>query len=184
MKDCVLITGNQGKVRELSRLLGVELHGQKVTLPELQATDVRIVAAAKAEAAYAQLHRPVIVDDTGLYLAAWGELPGALVAWFLDTVGCEGILKMLEGWDDRSARVVTALGYCDEHGVQVFDGEVAGSIALLPRGEHGFGYDPIFIPEGTGKTFAELTATEKDAVSMRARAAAKLAAVLKAPASS
>lgn len=174
MKDIVLITGNAGKVAELSRLLGVAVHGQKVPVPELQATDVRLVATAKAQAAYDQLRRPVLVDDTGLYIDAWGELPGALIAWFLDNVGCEGILKMLQGWDDRSARVVTALGYCDEHGVQVFEGEVQGSIATSMRGERGFGYDPIFVPKGMDQTFAELEPSQKDAISMRAKAAAKL----------
>lgn len=174
MQDIVLITGNAGKVAEISRLLGIEVHGQKVPLPELQATDVREVARAKAQAAYDQLKRPVLVDDTGLYITAWGELPGALIAWFLDNVGCDGVLRMLAGWDDRSARVVTALGYCDERGVQVFDGELTGSIAPEVRGENGFGYDPIFIPAGSDKTFAELTGEQKDAISMRALAAAKL----------
>jgi XTP/dITP diphosphohydrolase len=174
MHDITLITGNAGKVAEISRLLGVQVHGQKIPLPELQATDVRKVAREKAQAAYDQLKRPVLVDDTGLYIDVWGELPGALVAWFLDNVGCEGILKMLEGWDNRSARVVTALGYCDENGVQVFDGELKGSIATELRGENGFGYDPIFVPEGGDKTFAELASEQKDAISMRALAAAKL----------
>ena len=176
MQEVTLITGNAGKVKELSRLLGIQLTSQKIPLPEVQSTDVRVVAAAKAEAAYAQLGRPVVVDDTGLYITAWGELPGALIAWFLDNVGCDGILKMMEGWEDRSARVVTALGYCDEHGVHVFDGELAGTIANSSRGDHGFGYDPIFIPAGKQQTFAELTADDKDAISMRAQAAAKFAA--------
>ena len=174
MNDITLITGNVGKIAEISRLLGIEVHSQKVPLPELQATDVREVARAKAQAAYDQLKRPVLVDDTGLYIDAWGELPGALIAWFLDNVGCEGVLKMLQGWDDRSARVVTALGYCDERGVQVFDGELRGSIATELRGENGFGYDPIFVPEGQDQTFAELTSEQKDAISMRALAATKL----------
>ena len=174
MKDIVLMTGNKGKIVEISRLLGIEVHGQKIPLPEIQSTDVREVARAKVQAAYAELGRPVLVDDTGLYVDAWGELPGALIAWFLDNVGCEGVLKMLQGWDDRSAHVVTALGYCDKEGVRIFDGEVKGRIAEQVRGENGFGYDPIFIPNDSSKTFAELTPAEKDAVSMRAIAAAKL----------
>lgn len=174
MQDITLISGNAGKVAEISRLLGIEVHSQKIPLPELQATDVREVARAKAQAAYDQLKRPVLVDDTGLYIDAWGELPGALIAWFLNNVGCEGVLKMLEGWDDRSAHVVTALGYCDDRGVQIFDGELEGTIAPEVRGENGFGYDPIFIPKGMDKTFAELSSEQKDAISMRALATAKL----------
>lgn len=174
MHTLIIASGNQGKIAEFSRLLARDIAGKKLVLPEIQSTDVRKVARAKAEAAYAQLGTPVFVDDTGLYIDAWNQLPGALIAWFLDNVGNEGILKMLEGWKVRSARVVTALGYCDEHGSRVFVGELTGSIADVPRGDNGFGYDPIFIPEGTTKTFAEMTDAEKDAVSMRARAAAAM----------
>ena len=70
----------------------------------------------------------------------------------------------------RNATVTTALGYCDENGVKIFVGKVEGIIADLPRGSNGFGYDSIFIPDGQTKTFAEMTDTEKDIFSMRARA--------------
>lgn len=171
MKEITLITGNVGKAKEFERLLGIEVHNQRIELPEIQATDVTKVAKVKAEAAYSILQKPVFVDDTGLYINAWGELPGALIAWFLDNVGNEGILKMLEGWDNRTAKVVTALGFCDENGSQVFVGELNGLIAETSKGESGFGYDPIFVPENQSKTFAEMTAEEKDAISMRAQAA-------------
>lgn len=174
MNTLSIVSGNQGKITEFTRLLGRNIEGKTLELPEIQSTDVREVAQAKAEAAYAQLGTPVFVDDTGLYINAWNQLPGALIAWFLDNVGNEGIIKMLEGWADRSARVVTALGYCDENGSRVFVGELAGSIAEAPKGENGFGYDPIFIPQNTTKTFAEMTDTEKDAISMRAQAAAAM----------
>lgn len=174
MKEITLITGNAGKAEEFSRLLGTQVLHEKIPLPELQATDVAVVANAKAEAAYLALQRPVFVDDTGLYISAWNNLPGALIAWFLDNVGNDGLIRMLSTWEDRSAKVITALGYCDEMGSRVFTGEVNGVIALEPIGENGFGYDPIFIPDGQHKTFAEMTATEKDAVSMRAIAAATM----------
>lgn len=180
MQDITLITGNEGKVRELSRLLGREIQSRKLELPEIQSADVREVATAKAKAAYAQLQQPVVVDDTGLYITAWGQLPGAFIAWFLDNVGRDGILRMLEGWDDRSARVVTALGYCDEHGAQVFSGELNGTIAEAVKGAQGFGYDAIFIPEGMDRTFAELSPEQKDTISMRAQAVAKLRSALDA----
>lgn len=171
MEQMMLITGNEGKAKEFSRLLGINVSYQKISLPEIQHTDVSVVAKAKAEAAYEQLGGPVFVDDTGLYIHAWNNLPGALIAWFLDNVGNEGIISMLASWDDRSAKVVTALGYCDESGSRVFVGEVSGTIAEIPRGENGFGYDSIFIPEGQIKTFAEMNDAEKDANSMRALAA-------------
>lgn len=174
MKEITLITGNPGKAQEFSRLLGIKVHNEKIPVPEIQSTDVSVVARIKAETAYKVLGRPVFVDDTGLYIDAWGQLPGALIAWFIDNVGNEGILKMLDGWESRDAKVVTALGYCDEHGSRVFVGELYGKIASSVRGENGFGYDPIFQPKGYHKTFAEMSNEEKDAISMRALAAQKL----------
>jgi len=171
MEALTLITGNKRKAEEFSRLIGTTVVCKSFQLPEIQDTDVVVVAKAKAEMAYKEIGQPVFVDDTGLYINAWGNLPGALIAWFLDNVGNEGILRMLKAWDDRSARVVTALGYCDKRGAKVFVGTVNGMISDLPKGENGFGYDAIFIPEKQDKTFAEMSSTEKDANSMRAHAA-------------
>ena len=174
MKSVLLITGNAGKAAEFSRLLGVEIHNQKVELPEVQSDDVRTIAEAKARAAFDIVKQPVFVDDTGLYIEAWNGLPGAFIAWFLRCVGNEGILKMLEGWDDRSARAVTALGYCDGQGARVFYGETKGSIAPAMRGTNGLGFDPIFMPNGSDKTYAELESHQKDHTSPRAAAAREL----------
>jgi XTP/dITP diphosphohydrolase len=171
MEKLLLITGNKEKATEFSRLLGVSIIHQKITLPEIQNTSVSTVAKIKAEEAYSLVNRPVFVDDTGLYINAWNNLPGAFIAWFLNNVGNEGILRMLESWDDRSAKVITALGYCDQNGSQVFIGEITGKIANSVKGKNGFGYDPIFIPDGQSKTFAEMNAKEKDSHSMRAIAA-------------
>ena len=98
----------------------------------------------------------------------------------MDTVGNPGLLQMLDGFSERGARVVTALGYCDDAGVQVVVGEVKGHVSLDVRGDNGFGYDPIFVPIGFEKTFAEMSDDEKDRTSMRAIAAAELQRHLKA----
>lgn len=169
-KDITLITGNEGKVREFERLLGVDLNHQKIELPEPQTTDVREVARIKAEKAYELLGKACLVDDTGLTIHAWGKLPGALIRWFLDNVGVEGIIKMLGDESYREATVTTALGYCDDNGVQVFIGEIQGTITDHPRGNNGFGYDAIFVPKGQSKTFAEMSNAQKDMLSMRAMA--------------
>ncbi|WP_427174523.1 RdgB/HAM1 family non-canonical purine NTP pyrophosphatase [Arthrobacter sp. 92] len=174
----VLITGNAGKAAEFSRLLGVQVLAKKINLPEVQGIDVREVAHVKAQAAFNQIGGPVFVDDSGIEFSAWGGLPGALTSWFMDSVGNEGLLRMLQGFDDRTAKVVTALGYCDEQGVRVVSGEVVGLVSESARGDSGFGYDPIFMPHGSHKTFAEMTLPEKDAVSMRAIAASKLSEIL------
>jgi len=173
-----ILTGNQGKVAEFERLLVTGLANIKIDTIEIQDTDVAVVAKKKAEDGFAKLGEACFVDDTGLTIHAWGNLPGALIKWFVDNVGNDGIIAMLEKAESRAATVTTALGYCDEHGSQVFIGELHGTIAHFPRGENGFGYDPIFIPEGHDKTFAEMTGEEKDTVSMRAIAAQKMKAAL------
>ena len=115
-----LITGNAGKAAEYAAMLGIDVTPAKAELTEVQSLDVAVVAARKAADAYAQLGEPVLVDDTGLTVHDWNGLPGALVAWFLDTVGAQGILAMAAGLTDRRATVSTALGYADADGVQVF----------------------------------------------------------------
>lgn len=174
MKSVTLITGNRHKVKEFERMLGLELKAKKIDLPEIQDTDVSVVAKAKAQMAYDQLQRPVVVDDSGIYLHAWGKLPGALVFWFVDIVGVKGILKMLDGWDNRGATAEVAVAYCDKNGPRVFTGTLDGTVAPEPRGLEGFGYDVIFIPTGHTKTRGEMTPEERDPGSPRRAAIEQL----------
>jgi XTP/dITP diphosphohydrolase len=167
LDQITLITGNPGKAAEYADLLGIEVTPAAAELTEVQALDVAQVAARKAADAYAQLGVPVLVDDTGLSIQAWNGLPGALVAWFLDTVGPQGILRMAAGLADRRATVTTALGYADAAGVRVFQGALTGSLALEPRGGSGFGYDAIFVPGRGLRTFAEMTSQQKNQISHR-----------------
>lgn len=165
-----LVTGNEGKAREFADLLGLDVTAVKEELTEVQALDVADVVTRKAEEAYARISAPVLVDDTGLTMHAWNGLPGALVKWFLDTVGTHGILQMAADVHDRAASVSTALGYADATGVRVYTGTVHGQLSTTERGDYGFGYDCIFIPDGSSQTFAEMTAQQKNAISHRRRA--------------
>jgi len=165
-----LITGNDGKAREYAALLGIEVLPVKIPLIEIQSLDVVEVVQTKVSDAWTKLGSPVLVDDTGLTLAAWNGLPGALVSWFLQSVGPQGILDMASAVSDRRATVTTALGYADANGVQVFTGSLEGTLTAEIRGRGGFGYDSIFLPGGFGKTFAEMTGDEKNEMSHRRRA--------------
>lgn len=169
----VFVTGNENKRREAQRILGVELDRAAPEVPEVQSLDVAEVAARKAIAAREALgypRRPVIVEDSGLVVEAWNGLPGALTKWFLKTVGNEGLLAMLSGFEARAARAVCAVAVAEAGGeVRVFCGEVAGEVAPEPRGEGGFGWDPIFVPEWSDLTYAEM-GEKKHADSHRARA--------------
>ena len=171
----VFVTTNEHKRREAQAILGVELEGASFggrDLPEIQALDVAEVAAEKALRAYGSLgapEHPVLVEDSGLVIRAWNGLPGALTKWFVSCVGNEGILRMLCG-QDRSALAVCAVAVAGVDGqVRVFRGEVAGTLAPEPRGASGFGWDPIFIPEGSELTYAQM-GDAKNEDSHRARA--------------
>ena len=170
----IFVTSNENKLREAREILGIELESASLDLPEPQAVSVADVADQKARAARAALNdppHPVLVEDSGLVFEPWNGLPGALTKWFLLSVGNEGLLKMLAPYEDRSARAVCALAVAfPDARAQVFLGEAPGRIAPSPRGDGGFGWDPIFVPETPGgETYAELGARKNDD-SHRARA--------------
>jgi XTP/dITP diphosphohydrolase len=168
----VFVTTNENKRREVERILGIALEKKAPEVPEVQSLGFAEVALHKARAAREALGSPpypVLVEDSGLVVGAWNGLPGALTKWFLSSVGNEGILSMLSG-EDRSARAVCAVAVADAGGdVRVFEGIVAGEIAAEPRGEEGFGWDPIFVPLGGHLTYAEM-GESKHKDSHRARA--------------
>jgi non-canonical purine NTP pyrophosphatase (RdgB/HAM1 family) len=172
-----LITGNLDKWREAQRILGRPLEHVALDLPELQFATTREVAAEKARAAYAQLHRPLIVEDAGLELAALGGFPGPFIKFWEKLGGLTSICRALDG--NRSATAVCVLGFAHEGGVEIVEGRAPGRIAEAPRGTSGFGWDAIFIPDGETRTFGEMTAAEKDARSHRRLAWESLAPRLK-----
>ncbi len=137
---------------------------------EIRSDDVEQIARAAALRAADVFGRPVVVDDTGLFIDALNGFPRAYPAFVLDTIGRRGILRLMEGVEDRTARFVTAVGYSDGTMVKTFVGEMKGVIALEERGTGGFGYDPIFVPEGFDRTYAELSFEEKVSISHRTRA--------------
>jgi non-canonical purine NTP pyrophosphatase (RdgB/HAM1 family) len=137
-----------------------------------------VVARAKVESAWEQLRRPVLVEDSGLEIVAWGGFPGALVKWVEKTAGVEGIVRMLDAFPDRSARAVCAIACFDGEKLWTAGGATGGSIAPGPRGAGGFGWDSVFVPNGSVRTFAEMAPAEKDAVSHRSRAWADLSGKL------
>jgi XTP/dITP diphosphohydrolase len=176
--QALFVTSNPDKAREAAEILGVELKSVALDLPEPQTLDVAEVAAAKAITAREALSdpdHPVLVEDSGLVIEVWNGLPGALTKWFLRSVGSEGLLRMLSAEENRSARAICTVVVADVDGsVRAFVGEVRGSIASEPRGSEGFGWDPIFVPEGYAKTYAELGALKhKDSHRARALKAAR-----------
>lgn len=171
------LTGNKGKLEELQAILG-EVEQLDIDLPEIQEIDPHAIIKAKLEAARAHHKGNFIVEDTSLYLDALNGLPGPLIKWFMKTVGIDGLYTMAAAFGNFGAEAKTLIGYCSEEGeIEFFEGAIRGSI-VRPRGECGFGWDPIFQPEGKDKTFGELPREEKNQFSMRKLAAEKLRAHL------
>lgn len=168
------VTTNKNKLREVNEILGEELESIEIELIEPQALEVEEVVKEKAMDAFMKIGKPVLVEDTGLYFETWNGLPGALIKWFLLSVGNQGILRMMTGEPNRKVIAKTAIGFYDGKEAHVFIGEVAGIIAGKIMGESNFGWDPIFIPAGYKKSFAQMNAEEKNKISMRYIALMKL----------
>jgi XTP/dITP diphosphohydrolase len=177
----VLVTGNPGKIAEARLALGIEVEAVEVDLPEIQALNVLEILQEKAEAAWQALRRPLVVEDAGLGLLALNGFPGPLVKWMLFAVGAEGIAKTAHALGNVRAVARCGLLYKDAERTVLADGITTGSLVLPGRGEHGFGWDPVFLPDGESRTFAELTGKEKDAVSHRGKAWREMTAKLAPP---
>jgi XTP/dITP diphosphohydrolase len=165
-----VVTSNPHKAREVAAYFRGELGVEHVNLecPEFRHPDIGEIARGKAKFAFDRLRRPLIVDDTAFSVKALGDFPGPYAAYVLDTIGFRGILRLLEGVEERGARFETAIAFADGKSIRVFRGRIDGVITPSPRGQEGFGYDPIF--EVGGRTLAELSLEEKSRISHRARA--------------
>jgi len=164
-----LVTGNPGKLAEARRITCREIEGFEVDLPEIQSLDYREILRAKGDEAWQRLGRPLVVEEAGLGLAALGGFPGPLVKWMLEAVGAAGIARTAMALGDPRATARCLLLYRDAERSVVVEGTTEG-VLVPPRGAGGFGWDPVFLPAGSERTFGELTGPEKDAVSHRGRA--------------
>ena len=170
MSGFVLVSGNRGKIAEARRMAGADLEAVELDLPEIQSLDLLEVLAAKGEEAWRLLGRPLVVEEAGLELAALNGFPGPFVRWMLEAVGAEGLAKTAAALGDPRATTRCALLYKDASRTVIAEGITEGTLVLPPRGPNGFGWDPVFLPEGESRTFGELAGEEKDAVSHRGRA--------------
>ncbi len=171
----VFVTSNKHKFEEAERVAeghGIELEHREVPYIEIQSDDLADVSKLGAREASGTIQGPCFVEDAGLFIEALRGFPGPYSSYVFRTVGNEGILKLLEGVDDRKAEFRSAVGYCEPGGEpEVFDGAVEGKIMTAEKGDGGFGFDPIFVPgEGDGRTFAQMSTEEKNELSHRARA--------------
>ena len=151
--------------------LGYELERLDTPYPEIQADTLEETIVPGLEWLVSRHDRPVMIDDSGFFVDALNGFPGVYSSYVFKTIGCEGILRLMEGVSDRSARFECCIGFMSP-GQEPFTakGVALGSVSQEMRGSGGFGYDPIFINEGHTKTYAELAVEEKNKVSHRGRA--------------
>jgi XTP/dITP diphosphohydrolase len=167
-----MVTSNINKAREVAEFFGgvLDLTHVPLEIPELRSDDVEVISRQKAQYAYDQIHSPLIVDDTSFSIVALKGFPGPYAAYVLDSIGNTGILKLMNDVENRNAHFTTVIAFADKNGIRHFSGTIHGRIIPVPRGNGGFGYDPIL--EVNGQTLAELTLEEKSRISHRGLALA------------
>lgn len=168
-------TTNAGKLHEAREYLA-DVVGEVTQFDydyvEIQSDDLAEIAAHGARESFEAAGEPVIVDDSGLFIDALGGFPGPYSSYVDHTIGFERVSELARAEENRRARFRGVVAYCDGDRLETFEGVVPGEI-VAPRGDGGFGYDPIFEHDGT--TFAEMDTERKNAISHRGRALAKLA---------
>ncbi len=173
-QQITFITGNAKKAEELASYLNYPILHKKVDLTEIQSLDIYEIVKHKVSEAYSQIKSPVLVEDTSLSFSSLGKLPGPLIKWFSQELGNEGLCRILNNFEDRSVVAQVVFGFFDGKDIKYFEGSMDGIIADSPKGQNGFGWDPIFIPKGFDKTWGEMTPEEKEVKSMRKLALQKL----------
>jgi inosine triphosphate pyrophosphatase len=167
------ITGNKNKFSEVSAILP-NVEQLDIDLPEIQNIDAKEIIRAKLLEVLNYKQAEFIVEDTSLYFDCLNGLPGPLIKWFMETIGNEGLFNIVEKLGNNRAEAKTIIGYArSPNEIYYFEGSIKGTI-ISPVGRFGFGWDPIFQPNGFSKSFAYMTKEEKNEISMRRIALNKL----------
>ena len=181
-------TNNFHKFDEARRVLaqyGLAVGMLRVKELEIQSDKLADIAQASVIDSFERCHLPLMVEDAGLFVNALNGFPGPYAAYTYKTVGNAGLLKLMANVEDRKATFKSVIAYYDGHGVPVcFEGIVSGKITReeqMSNRRSGFGFDPVFQPAKSAKTFAEMTLEEKNGFSHRAKAIRKFAEWFKKP---
>ena len=177
-----VVTSNDGKIKEFKQAFEkTPVFPTKVSVPypEVQASSLEEVVDFGLDNLKDKIQTPLIIDDAGVFVEKLQGFPGVYSRYVYDTIGSQGLLRQLEHIEDRQASFKCVLGLLLEDGTtHKFVGECKGRIIHEMRGDGGFGYDPIFIPDGFDRTFAELPPEEKNEISHRGRAMQNLLAFI------
>ena len=169
LSELSFATSNENKFQEAERILsnlGVQINFFKTILEEIQSDSLSDIAQQKAIDAYNRIQKPVIIEDDGLFIESLNGFPGPYSSYAYDTIGNKGIMNLLGNSEVRNAKFVSIIAYCDESlNPKLFESSIPGKISSVIE-EGGWGYDPIFIPAGESKTYANVS--DKDKFSHRA----------------
>ena len=174
LSELFFASSNEHKFQEAERILanlGMQINLFKTTLEEIQSNNLNDIAEKKAINAYDLIQKPVIIEDDGLFINTLNGFPGPYSSYVYDTIGNKGIMDLLENSKVRDAKFVSIIAYCDSDcDVKLFESSIPGKISsIIEKG--GWGYDPIFIPDGESKTYANVS--DKDKFSHRSAALTK-----------
>lgn len=173
MRKLYFITGNPNKFAEAKIVLPY-IEQLEIDLPEIQELDPKQIIEEKMQAAFKHHSGEFIIEDQSFCMDCMNGLPGPLIKWFLKSIGPDGIANIAEKLGNNKGYVSTIFGYAKSPSeIHYFEGRVDGTI-VKPRGKGGFGWDPIFLPEGSGQTFGEWKETNIGPNAMRLEALNKL----------
>lgn len=175
LKGITLVSSNKAKAKEVERILKIPVKTISADVLEIQSMDQELIIYSKLESASKLVESPVIVDDVSLEIEAWNGFPGPFIKWLLEGKNDPSLmLKMLADEKNRRATARLAIGFHDGEKSHIFFGETKGTISYEIKGENGFGWDKVFIPEGYNQTFAQMNPSLKDSISHRGDALKKL----------
>lgn len=177
MADFVFITGNENKFKEVFEILDGKVERIDLDLSEIQSDDIYKIVKDKASRAYNLIGKPVLVEDIGLYLECLNRFPGPLIKFLISSIGADGISQLVKNYKDKTAVVRCVVCYFDGKNFKFFTGDLKGKI-VSPSGKSGFGFDPIFQPDGRKTTLAKMRMDEKNKTSYRAIAWGKFKSFL------
>jgi XTP/dITP diphosphohydrolase len=164
----VFLSANENKLTEVKEMLETEkIHvlAHAMRIDEIQSESMEKIVKDKVKKAYAKLKRPLLVEQTGLLISDFGNLPGGLTQVFWDALQADKFCQYFYGKGEVLAE--TVLAYCDGKRIYLFSGSVKGIIVPEPRGDRTFQWDCVFQPEGQDQTFAEMPKEKKNEISMR-----------------
>lgn len=168
--DIYFLSSNKYKIKEVKNILtinNVNIIPISKKINEIQSDNIEDIVIDKVIKAFHEIRRPIIVEQTGLLIKDFGNLPGGLTQIFWDALQADKFCKYFSNNGHSKCTAKTIIGFCDGKQIKTFEGKIQGVITHKPKGNRDFQWDCVFQPEGYTKTFSEMGIKEKNKISMR-----------------